>query len=130
MHSWGNWPDKKFRMVDDAAGFIGVGIRRWGRIGVTQWKEKFGTARVYCRFGWSSFYSIWRPHYCWVPKWWPYSLDLTVSRYLMPVLNKIVVPIQTHIYRWFYRRAIQKWPSIKKEIIYGADFPELLKGLL
>lgn len=130
MHSYGDWPDENFNMVDAAAEFIGIGIRRYGRINVRQYKEKYGTPRVYCQFGWSSFYSIWRPHYCWVPKWWPYSLDLTISWYLMPVLNRVVVPIQVKIYRHFYQRAIQKWTSIKKEIIYGADYPELLKGLL
>ena len=130
MHSWGDWPDKNFRMVEDAAEYIGIGISRWGRIGVMQWKEKLGTVRVYCHFGWRSLYSIWHPQNCWVPEWWPYRFDLAVSHYIMPILNRVVVPIQVRIYRHFYQRAIAKWPSIKREIIYGADYPEFLRGLL
>lgn len=129
MHSYGDWPDKKFNEIDEAGWFIGRWLRNWVRLPVVQIKEKFGTVRVYCHFGWDSFYSVWRPSHCWVPKWWPWSLDLKVSGYIMPLLNKVAVPIQTRAYRWRYRKAVEKWPHLREEILCCADFGELLEGL-
>lgn len=92
-------------------------------------KEKFGTLRIYCNFGWQSLYSIWRPGYMWVPKWWPYRLDLAISSVIMPLLNKIVVPVQARAYRTRYELAVEHWPHLKEEILCCADYPELLKEI-
>jgi len=131
MHSWGDkdFSDELFNQVDDAAEFIGHNLRKWFRVGVTQTKEKFGTARVYCHLGWSSFHCIFRPGYCWIPKWWPWSLDLKISEYVMPLLNRIVIPIQISGYRYFYQKAVKKWPHLREEILCCSDYPEYLKGL-
>lgn len=127
MHSWGD-ENVDWHGLNEAPYFIGDWLRRWTRMSVSDMKEKFGTVRVYCSFGWSSFYHLWRPQYMWVPKWWPWSLDLAISGHIMPVLNKIVVPIQTRAYVWRYKKAVQKWPHLYNEIVSGADWGELFDG--
>ncbi len=131
MHFWGDkdFSDEQFNQVGDAAEYIGSNLLKWFRIGVRQRKEKYGTVRVYCSLGFSSLYSLWRPHYVWIPKWWPYSLDLNISRYLMPLVNFIALPIQQIGYRYIYKQAVKKWPHLKNEILCCADFSEYLKGL-
>lgn len=121
--------EKQMMMADDAATFIGEWLIKWGRIEVKQYKEKFGTVRVYCDdFGFSDFYSIWRPSYYWIPSWWPYKLDRRLS-VILRLFNYIVVPVQKVLYRLRYKQAVRKWPKIKAEILDYADFPDLLKGI-
>lgn len=132
MHSYGDWPDERFNEVDDAGYYIGRWLRTWVRLPVTQIKEKFGTVRVYCGFGWSTLYSIWRPSHCWVSPYWPYKLDLWLS-YDTPFLkwlNFIVVPIQQRAYAWRYKKAVQKWPHLYNEIVSCADHGELFEGVV
>ena len=130
MHTYGNWPDERFNEVDDAAAYIGQNIAKWGRISVSQYKEKFGEVRVYCHFGFDSFYSIWRPRHHWIPKWWLVRLDFKVSQYILPLLNHAVIPVQKLIYKYFYRRAIQRWPYLYNEILASADWGELFEGYI
>lgn len=129
MHSWGSWPDQMFDQVDNAASDIGEYCVKHGRIAVMQTKEKFGTVRVYCHFGWDSIYGIFYPRHCWVKPWWPYRLDLAICKLLMPLLNKIVVPHQMRVYRRAYKNALKKYPQIHDEILCCADYGELLEGL-
>jgi len=131
MHCYGDedFSDEMFSQVDAAAWYIGERMANWFRIPVRQMKEKFGTVRVYCGFGFSSVYSIWRPQHMWVPKWWPWSLDLKVSKYVMSLINRMIVPIQISGYRYFYKKAIKKWPYLKAEILCCADYPEYLKEI-
>ena len=128
MHSYGNWPDERFSEVQRAAEYIGIWLRIWPLMNVRDMKEKFGTVRVYCGFGWSCFHSIIWPGYMWIHKWWPYKLDLYLSDYIMPVLNKLVVPIQQRAYVWRYKKAVQKWPYLYNEIVSMADHGELFNG--
>jgi len=127
MHNWGD-ESVDWGGINDAARFIAVNLRRWGRIAVTDYKEKYGTVRVYCHFGFDCFHSIWRPSYLWIHPKWPYKLDLRLSKYVMPILNKIIVPWQIFIYRNFYRRAINKWPHLYKEIVSCAAHGQLFEG--
>lgn len=129
MHTYGNWSDKYFEQVDDAAEMIGAFISRWGRMGVMQTKEKFGTVRVYCHFGIDCIHSIFWPRHCWIHKWWPYSFDLSISSWLMPLVNKIMVPYQEWIYRLAYKRAVKKYPHLTNEILVMADYGKLLDGI-
>ena len=129
MHNWG---EEKFdwQGLDDAGDFIGEWLIKWVRLPVTCIKEKFGTLRVYCSFGWSSFYSIWRPQYMWVPGWYPWRLDLWLS-FHTPILrwiNKVVVPIHQWAYVWRYKKAVEKWPHLFAEIISMADYGKLFEG--
>ena len=128
MHSWGD-KDVDWEGINDAAYFIAKNLKRWGRIGVTDYKEKFGTVRVYCHFGWISFYSLWRPGYCWVSTWWPYKLDMTIWNTRPALwLQKKIMAYQTFVYRLVYRVAVARWPHLYKEIVSAADFGELFEG--
>jgi hypothetical protein len=132
MHYWGKWPDELFSQVGEAADFIGKYCRKYGRISVTQTKEKYGTARVYCGFGIGSFHDITHPGYAYgrYPKFiWRLNIDFSYSkigRFLFRLLNKVVVPYQQFIYRRAYELAFKKWPLIREEIISGADWPEVV----
>jgi len=128
-HFWGDeFP--YFAEVDQAAYEIGQFCRKWGRIGVRQTKEKYGTARVYCSFGWYQLFSITHPGYAYsrYPKWL-WVLDCRYISKLIAPLNKIVAPYHVFIYRLAYKRAIKKFPLIREEIISGADWKELLEDL-
>lgn len=117
--------------ISYSAEFIGKWLRKYARINVRDWKEKFGTVRVYCSIGFTCFHSFVYPGYIWIHKWWPYKLDLWLS-YKTPILkwiNCIIIPIQTRLYIWRYAKAIEKWPHLAHEILCCADYPELLKPL-
>jgi len=129
MHDWSD-ENVDWTGLEEAAHYIGVRLARWGRIHVFQTKEKFGTVRVYCSFGVDSFYGLWRPRRMWVATWWPWKLDLTVFTWISSFLNKIAVPYQKWIYKWTYRKAIQKWPHLYQEIVVGADWGELFEGYI
>jgi hypothetical protein len=131
MHQWGQ-EDVDWQGINDAAYYIAHWLKTWVRLSVVDYKEKFGTVRVYCTFGLQGIYFIWRPNYCWVPKWWPYSFDLWLTHHtpLFRWLNKIVVPIQMKAYAWRYKKAVQKWPHLYKEIVSMADYGELFEGVV
>lgn len=127
-----NWSDQTvdWKGLGDAAEYIGTWLRNWGRIGISTYKEKFGTVRVYITFGWYQMFSITHPGYCYscYPQWL-WSIDCRYLSRLMFLLNWAVVPIQKLMYRFRYRQAIRKWPHLTGEILMGADYPELLVGL-
>ena len=115
---------------DAAAWFIHQYLVKYGRISVRQSKEKFGTVRVYCSLGYWGFYNLLNPSHIYVrwPKWL-YALDLKYGRPIMQVLNKLIVPYHKFIYRRAYKKAIELYPNIRKNILCTADFPDLLVGL-
>ena len=128
MHYWGD-EGVDWKGISDAARYIGQGLRKWGRIG-TSYKEKFGTVRVYCGFGWYQFHCITHPgyHYNQYPKWL-WELDCTYGWRIMRPLSWAVKPYHRWLYRRYYLAAVRKWPHLWKEILSGADYPELLRGL-
>ena len=115
---------------DAAAYFIHRYLVKYGRISVRQSKEKFGTVRVYCHLGYFGLYDLLYPGRVWVhwPKW-GYDLDLKFGRPVMQVLNKVIVPYHKFIYRRAYKKAIEKYPHIKKRILGTANFSNLLERL-
>lgn len=126
MHSWGDgFP--YFEEVNQAAYEIGEFCKRWGRIQVTQTKEKFGTARVYCHFGVYGLHDLTHPGYAYsrYPKWL-WNLDCRILSKLLSPLNRILIPYQEWIYRLAYRRALKKYPFIQEEILGGASYGKLL----
>ena len=129
MHSYGSWPDENFNKIDEISKYIGSNLIKWCRMSIFTYKEKFGTVRVYCRLGWRSIHSIFYPEYTWIFNWWPYSLDCKIFNYLLFWINYIVIPIQKSGYRYFYKKAIKKYPFLKQEILCCADYPELLEEL-
>jgi hypothetical protein len=123
MHSYGDG-FQYFMEVHDAAFEIGEFCRKWGRICVTQTKEKYGESRIYCHFGIEQYNDIFYPGYVWIksPRWF-------FSREFPSSLSNLIVPWQYFIYRLAYKRTIKKYPYICQEILGGADYPELLENL-
>lgn len=132
MHRWGDkdFTDEMFNDVENAAREIGEFCRKWGRINVRQTKEKYGTARVYCSFGWTQLFSITHPGYVYsrYPQWL-WSLDVFYISRIITRLNWVVVPLHTRLYRYAYKRTIKRYPHIRSEILWAADYPECLKNL-
>lgn len=127
MHYWGDgFP--YFQEVGRAADEIGDFCVKWGRIRVTCTKEKFGTSRVYCSFGHYQIGSLISPGTGWYGDW-PWWCKWTWKIYTPKWINALLIPYQRMVYRLAYRIAIRKYSMIKKEILYGADWPEFLKGL-
>jgi hypothetical protein len=126
MHSWGD-ENVDWDGLNKAAEFIGRNLRRWGRVNVFQYKEKWGTVRVYCSFGWSQLFTITHPGYAYsrYPDWL-WQLDCKYISKLMGPLNRIVVPYQIWLYKFLYGRALKKWPHLRLEILSGADYHQLL----
>jgi hypothetical protein len=131
MHHWGE-EGVDWKGIGDAADWIGKQLVRWGRVSVTQSKEKYGTVRVYLHFGWESPHSITHPGYAYsqYPKWlWRLCYTRPVLWFFERVLNRVVIPYQQWLYRLVYKLALKKWPHLKREILDGADYPEFLEGL-
>lgn len=125
--------------IDNAAYEIGQFCRRWGKIQVTQTKEKYGTARVYCHFGISTIHDlIWTGHsynrweqklgkfgkVCFLIDW---NIIYRIIKFTRA--NYLISRYQAFIYRLAYKRAMKKYPHIKGAIKHGADFHELLTDL-
>jgi len=130
MHHWGD-QSVDWNGISTAAEFIALRLG-WARIGVLDAKEKWGTVRVYCTFGWSSLHSIFYPRYHYIQwknpilKWLEYNAQVmwTVQK-----LGRILVPLQRAWYRQVYKQAISRWPHLAEEITCCADYRELLEGL-
>lgn len=121
------------RDCDEAASYIGRGLRKWGRINVSQYKEKFGTVRVYCSLGYYEIlHGLFYPGYAYYqfPKWLvevDHFLSFTLR--LNVPLNWVAIPYHKFLYRRYYREAVRRWPGIRRRILGSADYPELLKGV-
>jgi hypothetical protein len=128
MHNWGD--DFDWKGLDEAITFIETNLVRWGRINVTQAKEKFGTARIYCSLGWYQFHNITHPKtvYNRYPKWL-WELDCYYGTKIVPFLFGWVVHYHAWLYRKVYSMAVKKYPHLREEILCCADYDELLEGL-
>lgn len=126
MHNWGD-EDVDWSGIDEAARYIGLGLRKYFRVPVQDYKEKYGTVRVYCHFGWHQFHDITHPGYAFsrYPKWL-WKLDCRFGRFLIAPLNVLVRPLHVWAYKSYYSAAIRKWPHLRLEILSGADYSELL----
>lgn len=131
MHIWGE-KDNQGRdicsRVDDAAQYIANIMRKYGRLFVSQSKEKFGTVRIYMYSSFSFHQLIW-PGYHWIHRWWPTRVD----DFLIDTLSFIINPIWDKWfkfwYRFAYKQGLKKYPDLREEILCSADYPELLKDL-
>lgn len=129
MHSWyDDNPNIDWNGIGEAAEWIAMQLKRWGRIGVRDWKEKYGTVRVYCDLGWHSLFSITHPGYVYsrYPQWL-WTLDIYYLSRIVRLLNFIIIPYHAWLYTFIYGRALKKWPHLRSEILQGADHHELLK---
>ena len=129
MHYWGD-DNVDWTGINAAAEYIGLTLRRWGRVSVWQYKEKFGTVCVYCVFGWCSLHSIVYQGYAFNQfPGWLWRLDCWLS----PAVRLFLWDVGLWFHKWFYRRtyreAVRRWPHLRREILCCADYHELLKGL-
>jgi len=132
MHTWGEKDSEGNDIcyqISEISYYIGGWLRRWARMDILQYKEKFGCVRVYCIFGWTSFSSITHPGYCYshYGKVGMFINQLTSS--MFKYLNWIIIPIHKKMYRYRYTQAVKKWPQYKNEILCWADWYEELRGL-
>jgi len=126
MHHWGQ-TDFDWASLDKAIDFIDTNLVRWGRVNVMQAKEKFGTCRIYCHFGWYQFHSITHPrsHFSRYPKWlWEW--DCTWGHRILKPIQPIVYAYHKWLYRTLYKIACDRYPHIVEEICVMADYVELL----
>lgn len=129
MHNWGDdSKDIDWKGISDAAEFIATRLVKWGRMGVRDYKEKYGTVRVYVDFGWNQLHSITHPRHCYsqYPKWL-WVLDCRYIKRIVPLTNFLVIPYHTWLYTYVYGRALKKWPHLRSEILQGADYNQLLR---
>jgi hypothetical protein len=128
-HNWGD-ENVDWEGISDAASYIGCRLIREGRVPVTCIKEKYGTVRVYCGFGWHSLLSITHPNYCHYGPYPEWLMHLDIY-YLSKIISRL--PFVRSYHRFTYRRvyaaAVKKWPHLREEILTDADWPEELKGL-
>lgn len=128
MHVWGE--DFDFCKVAEIAYEIGDFCKKWGRIQVMDMKEKYGTVRVYTRFGMDSLHCLVYPGYVYnqwgkIMTW----LDSTLLHPIFSLMRPLVFKYQVFIYRLAYKRALAKHPSFREEILDSADFEEYLRDL-
>jgi hypothetical protein len=131
-HQWGD-PNFDWSGLDLCISYIGNNLRRWGRVNVTQMKEKFGECRIYCSLGWHSLFSITHPG--WVsykiagyPNWLM-TFDIFVLSRIVSYLNFIILPYHKFLYHKLYSDCVKKYPHLHDEILDASDFPELLENL-
>lgn len=129
MHIWGD-KDFDWKGLNDAIDYIETNLVKWGRINVSQAKEKYGTVRIYCSLGWYQFHSITHPRSCYsrYPKWL-WKLDCIYGSKIVALINPLIYVYHKWLYRLIYAKAVRKFPHLKIEIVCCADFSELLKGL-
>jgi hypothetical protein len=129
-HDWSEL-DFDWKGLDDAINIIYWWTRHIGRFG-GQLKEKFGRIRFYVFFSDGTIYSIVKPGYYFYrwPKWIQ-SLDyFFVRRFVKAIgLLRLIHAWQFMIYRYAYKRAVDKHLELKVEILADADGWELLEGI-
>lgn len=122
--------DYDYKSLDEVASFIGQGLLKW-KVPVSQYKEKWGTVRVYLSFGWHSIHDITHSGYAYTQyKRDSFLFNLNYNNnfnQIFRLVNLIVVPFHIMLYKYYYKKAARKWPHLKDEIINFSDYPELLK---
>lgn len=114
--------------LEDAIEYIANRLRSFGRIGVMA-KEKWGYARISCSFVYN-FHSLTHPSYSYrrYPKWlWKLDVYYGDSVLKYTGLLSIIYKWQRYVYIDTYRRAINKWPHLKDNLLRDADALEWLE---
>lgn len=130
MHSWGD-ENVDWEGINESARYIGVNLKKWGRVNVRDYKEKFGQIRIYCSFGWHKVHSITHPGHGFsrYPNWL-WKLDCKYGSIIIPFLfNWFIIPYHKWLYRKLYSDMVKKYPHLREEIVCMADYDKLLKGI-
>lgn len=100
------------------------------RVQVLDSKEKFGTVRVYCTFGWYTLHDVVYPgyHFNQFPRW-ARLLDNVFTQTVVQYASRWAEPYQRRAYRQAYQDAVEKYPHYRTAILDYADYPELLEGI-
>lgn len=116
-------------MLDKIAYEIGNFCVRWGRIPVTQTKEKYGTIRVYNGFGIAGLHGLLFPNYVYkhrhFPKWL-WKLDIYYISKMFSKCDRLILPYQRFIYKVAFYKAMWKYPKYHKHIMSAVDYPEAI----
>lgn len=109
----------------------------WGRLTIFT-KEKYGTLRASVYFWSGSLHSLLYPGYVscqYFKKYprlrdWLWSFDLKVITLLTYYsgLLFLFTKWQKFVYNKAYQRALKKYPHLRAEILYDADFLEFIEG--
>lgn len=118
-----------YNNIERASYEIGNFCRKWGRINVTQTKEKYGTARVYCFLGNMSLHTLVYPGYAYnqFPQWLC-NLDFVIfyKIFNFKPISKLIFVYQKFIYNLAYKRTVKKYPNLREEILICADWLEFM----
>lgn len=118
--------------ADCAAQFIGEYLLKWGRVPVRDYKEKYGTVRVYCSLGWHHLHDIFYSGHAYsrFPRWlWLFDLRYGPKVLKYSGLSHLSFVFHKALYRRAYKLAIKKYPEIRENILVTADWKEFLEGL-
>lgn len=122
-HLWGD-TDFDWDALGQAVDYVAHNTRRWGRIQMHT-KEKYGTLRINCHYGFTIHGSIW-PGYCFKHRYcpqWLWSLDLKLqNRFYDRFINPWFISYQKWVYKQVFKRAVKKWPHIEAEILDEYDW--------
>lgn len=127
MHHWSDSDEKiDWAGIGEASHWIPYNLRRWGRISATG-KEKYGRVDINSQLGWYQIHSITHPgyHHSCYPNWL-WRLDCSYGSYVSAPLSRLLRWYQKMVYRAVYRRALNKWPHLRMEILTGASQHDLL----
>lgn len=132
MGTYHNWSEKDFDWdsLNKAILYIGRTLRRC-RVSVHQYKEKYGTARVYCAgLGIRQLHDLFYPGYysSQFPDWL-WKLDIYYGKYIVGWMNIFMIPFHKWLYRKVYQTAVDRYPHLKEEILVMADYQELVEGI-
>lgn len=132
MGNYHEWGDETFdwKGLDEASDYIAKYCKRWGRLGFSTLKEKYGTLRATPMWGTSPHSLIW-PGYVYkkYPFQWMWVLDVRLQVGKCKAWNaiaKLIIKWQHRVYGKAYRKAMYWWPHLKEEIVVDADYPELI----
>jgi hypothetical protein len=120
-HQWGD--DFDWKALDEAGYYIQESVK-WCRLGI-HWKEKYGTLRVSPWFFNGTLHSLIYPNcaYSWFPGWlWRFDIEV-LSKFL-GIFKRPIQYIQTKVLKRAYKKAVEKWPHIKKEILEDYPLPD------
>lgn len=125
-HMWGE-EGVDWQAINDAASWMPYFMRKWGRFTV-HGKEKYGVVRLEFLYMGFNLHKLIFPDYIFrhrlFPEWL-WNIDQCLE-YRTPVykylFNWWLVPYQVWIYKLAYKKAVKKWPHIKKEIMSEYDW--------
>lgn len=132
MHVWGDEFFKKHgKDLNDAIDYCQTVWTRYGRIGSSGSKEKWGTFRHNVDF----YYAYWPIHELLKPGYHYYRYGrrlMILENYLGYIvrflrLDYVVRKWQAVVYNYAIQKVCRKYPEIIDELVVDSDYPELIK---